>query len=177
MASLIGASMGRIGCVGNSLAKKNAGNLESRVAFYQVPRRESRRRSRLRSISPNLPPFREIRLGNNCGSGSCEEIPYADAQGIFARPQGIVSGFSTAAGSVQPTPSYRRRRLDTDPGNSIRKRSACIWTSRERRSLSPAKGKFRSRSEKIRLRTEKFRLRNVFVSHPIRQTIEIVFGS
>jgi len=48
-------------------------------------------------ISPNLPPFREIRLENNCDSNLCEKIPYAAAQGIFSCTQGIISAFSTAA--------------------------------------------------------------------------------
>jgi hypothetical protein len=51
-------------------------------------------------ISPNPPPFSEIRLENLCASSSLRGNSLRGGAGNFSCAQGIVSAFSTAAGKM-----------------------------------------------------------------------------
>src|SRR5271170_2990460 len=81
----------------------------------------------------------------------------------------LIRGSSRAFGDYPADVSlgYTGQSPNQVRGHAQRKRSACIWASPERSFSLPAKRKFR-------LRSGKFRLRNVFVSHALRQTLEII---
>ena len=83
--------MGRIGFSARTVPGPDDADKSGFAAVNCVG--NSLQQGKTQGISPNLPPFREIRLENNCDSSLCEKIPYAAAQGIFSRPQGNYSPF------------------------------------------------------------------------------------